>query len=59
MLGIAPVYHMRDVGKKNHEDLWGRALEATFENKGHPWGRADFEQVFTGCEVRFCPDGER
>jgi hypothetical protein len=44
---------MREVGKNKHQDLWIRALEDNFENKGPAWGRNDFENILAGFEVRF------
>jgi hypothetical protein len=52
MLGATPVYHMREVGKNSHQDLWIQALEAKFEGRGFVWGRNDFEKILAGYEVR-------
>lgn len=41
---------MREVGKNKHQDLWIRALEDNFENKGPAWGRNDFENILAGFE---------
>lgn len=51
-LGISNVYHMREVGKNKHQDLWIQALEDNLEGKGHAWGREDFENILAGFEVR-------
>lgn len=51
-LGISPIYHMREVGKNKHQDLWVQVLEAKYENKGKAWEREDFEQILAGFEVR-------
>ncbi|KAI1082310.1 P-loop containing nucleoside triphosphate hydrolase protein [Whalleya microplaca] len=50
-LGITPVYHMREVGKNNHQGLWLEALEAKFEGKGEPWNREKFDQILGGFEA--------
>lgn len=57
MLDIAPIYHMKYVAKNGHRSMWIQALEAKFENKGHSWGREDFDQVFSGYEARFPTQG--
>lgn len=51
-LGIAPIYHMREVGKNKHQDLWIQAIEAKYEDKGKAWERQDFEQILASFEVR-------
>lgn len=51
-LGISNVYHMREVGKNKHQDLWIQALEDNIEGKGPAWGREDFENILAGFEVR-------
>jgi sulfotransferase family protein len=51
-LGISPLYHMREVDKNGHEDLWVEALEAKFENKGTPWTtQNDFDHILKDFEV--------
>ncbi|KAL2272102.1 hypothetical protein FJTKL_08325 [Diaporthe vaccinii] len=49
-LGISSVYHMREVGKIKHQDLWIQALEDNLEGKGPAWGRDDFENILAGFE---------
>lgn len=51
-LGISEIYHMREVGKNKHQDLWIRALEDNLEGKGPAWGRDDFEKILAGFQVR-------
>lgn len=51
-LGISDVYHMREVGKNKHQDLWIQAPEDNLEGKGPAWGREDFEKILAGFEVR-------
>ncbi|CAJ2506430.1 Uu.00g005600.m01.CDS01 [Anthostomella pinea] len=51
LLGIAPVYHMREVGKNNHQDLWVEALDAKFEGKGEPFDRERFDQILGKYEI--------
>ncbi|KAI0128612.1 hypothetical protein BJ170DRAFT_336573 [Xylariales sp. AK1849] len=50
-LGIAPVYHMREVGKNKHQSLWIEALEAKFEGKGQPYGRVQFDRILGDFEA--------
>jgi len=50
-LGITPIYHMREVGKNNHQALWTDAIESKFEGNGKPWRRDEFEQILSGYEV--------
>lgn len=45
MLGIGPIYHMREVGKNNHRETWIKALEAKFEGKGKPFEKEDFDEL--------------
>lgn len=42
LLGVSNVYHMREVGKNKHQDLWIQALEDNLEGNGPAWGRDDF-----------------
>lgn len=49
-LGISEIYHMREVGKNKHQDLWIRALEDNLEGKGPAWGRDDFEKILAGFQ---------
>ncbi|OTB08604.1 hypothetical protein M426DRAFT_7343 [Hypoxylon sp. CI-4A] len=44
-LGIKPVYHMREVGKNQHQALWIEALDAKFEGRGEPYNRERFDQI--------------
>ncbi|ORY69830.1 uncharacterized protein BCR38DRAFT_93701 [Pseudomassariella vexata] len=50
-LDISPVYHMREVGKNNHQALWIEALEAKFDGKGQPFNRAKFDQILDEFEA--------
>lgn len=50
-LGFGPVYHMKEVGKNNHQALWIEAIDAKFGPTGKPWGRGDFEKILAGFEV--------
>ncbi|KAF3760336.1 hypothetical protein M406DRAFT_232840, partial [Cryphonectria parasitica EP155] len=50
LIGVSPIYHMRDVGKSGHQDLWIQALQAKYESIGHTWGRQDFDELLTGYE---------
>ncbi|KAH7157773.1 P-loop containing nucleoside triphosphate hydrolase protein [Dactylonectria estremocensis] len=49
LLGISPVYHMREVGKHGHAELWMAALEA--KQSGIPWTRAQFNQMLGGFQA--------
>ncbi|KAI2469236.1 hypothetical protein F4781DRAFT_395166 [Annulohypoxylon bovei var. microspora] len=50
-LGIAPVYHMREVGKNKHQALWIEALDAKFEGRGEPFEREKFDQILGPFEA--------
>ncbi|KPM39682.1 hypothetical protein AK830_g6884 [Neonectria ditissima] len=50
ILGIAPVYHMREVGKNGHADLWMAALDAKANPNSDPWTRSQFDQILQGYE---------
>ncbi|KAI1378238.1 hypothetical protein F4677DRAFT_412588 [Hypoxylon crocopeplum] len=50
-LGIAPVYHMREVGKNHHQALWIEALDAKFEGRGKPFDREKFDQILRNYEA--------
>ncbi|KAK1833847.1 hypothetical protein QBC39DRAFT_278440 [Podospora conica] len=52
ILGISPVYHMREVTQNDyHIALWTSAVAAKFEGAGAPWTtRADFDRVLAGFE---------
>lgn len=43
---------MREVGKNQHADRWVQALEAKFDGIGKPYGRAEFDELFSGFAVR-------
>ena len=50
-LGIGPIYHMREVGERDHQALWISAVSAKFEGAGAPWTtRDDFDRVFAGFD---------
>ncbi|TDZ13686.1 Ribonuclease H1 [Colletotrichum spinosum] len=57
-LGIAPVYHMREVGKNNDQDFWIRAIADNlppFANPSapaaSPWGRETWDTVLGTWEA--------
>jgi len=50
-LGLAPIYHMREVASNSHQDLWVQAMKAKFEPGGEPWGRKEFDQILAGYQV--------
>ncbi|KAF4618402.1 hypothetical protein G7Y89_g14901 [Cudoniella acicularis] len=47
LLGYKKVYHMRDVGKNQHQTKWIEALEAKFEGKGKDFGREEFDSFLS------------
>ncbi|KAF7552452.1 hypothetical protein G7Z17_g4295 [Cylindrodendrum hubeiense] len=50
LLGISPVYHMREVGKNGHAGLWMAALDAKAEPGAAPWTRSQFDQILNGFQ---------
>ncbi|KAI0887381.1 uncharacterized protein GGS22DRAFT_108444 [Annulohypoxylon maeteangense] len=50
-LGIAPVYHMREVGKNKHQTLWIDALDSKFEGKGESFNREKFDRILGPYEA--------
>ncbi|KAH8673902.1 P-loop containing nucleoside triphosphate hydrolase protein [Xylariales sp. PMI_506] len=50
-LGISPGYHMREVGKNKHQDVWVDWIEAKYEGKGQPPQRKQFDQILDSFEV--------
>ncbi|TVY33801.1 hypothetical protein LSUB1_G006800 [Lachnellula subtilissima] len=48
ILGYPNIYHMREVGKNQHQAKWIEALEAKFEGKGKPFGREEFDSFLSG-----------
>jgi len=50
-LGCNKVYHMREVGKNNHQDKWTEGLDAKFRNVGKRLTREDFDHLFGGFDV--------
>ncbi|TVY52115.1 hypothetical protein LCER1_G007231, partial [Lachnellula cervina] len=48
ILGYPKTYHMREVGKNQHQTKWIEALEAKFEGKGTPFGREEFDGFLSG-----------
>lgn len=56
-LGCKNVYHMREVGKNQHQKLWIAALDAKFENRGTPFGLEEFDGFlhdFDVCSLSPC-----
>lgn len=52
ILGFAPIYHMCEMGKNNHQGHWIAALEAKFAGKGPPFGREEFDSFLGSYAVR-------
>lgn len=50
-LGYTP-YDFVDRIILGHLPLWTDALRAKFLDQGKPWGRAEFDRVFKGFDVR-------
>ncbi|TVY91637.1 hypothetical protein LAWI1_G007323, partial [Lachnellula willkommii] len=48
ILGYPKIYHMREVGKNQHQTKWIEALEAKFEGKGKVFGREEFDSFLSG-----------
>ncbi|KAE8447045.1 hypothetical protein EG329_011180 [Mollisiaceae sp. DMI_Dod_QoI] len=44
LLGITPVYHMREVRKNGHEKYWLPLLEAKYSDPSRPISRAQFDE---------------
>jgi hypothetical protein len=42
---------MREVGKNQHQQQWIAALEAKFDGKGAPYGRASFDAFLHDFDV--------
>ena len=51
VLGYKNIYHMREVGKNQHQTKWIEALEAKFEGKGKQFGREEFDSFLSGYSV--------
>lgn len=51
ILGYKNVYHMREVGKNQHQRFWIEGLEAKFEGKGKPFGREEFDSFLSSYDV--------
>ncbi|KAL3419133.1 hypothetical protein PVAG01_09355 [Phlyctema vagabunda] len=47
-LGYGPIYHMREVGKNQHQGPWIAALQSKYEGKGEVFGREQFDSIFQG-----------
>ncbi|CZR55777.1 uncharacterized protein PAC_05665 [Phialocephala subalpina] len=44
LLGITPIYHMREVKKNGHEKYWLPLLEVHFANPPRPISKEDFDE---------------
>ena len=51
VLGYNGIYHMREVFKNQHGQYWISALEAKYEKKGKPFGRAEFDELLGNYAV--------
>lgn len=57
ILGVGNTYHMREVGKQDHREIWIAGLEAKFEGKGKPFDREKFDSLFGDYSVKvFFPE---
>ncbi|KAF5723494.1 hypothetical protein FMUND_1818 [Fusarium mundagurra] len=50
ILGISPIYHMREVGKNNHADLWTALLYEKFTKDGSPQPPGDLLKILSNYE---------
>ncbi|KAJ7457730.1 P-loop containing nucleoside triphosphate hydrolase protein [Mycena latifolia] len=51
-LGYKHTYHMQDVLADPREaDFWTEAIDAKFEGKGTPFGRAEWDQLLGHCQA--------
>lgn len=50
ILGYKPIYHMKEVGKNQHQRQWIAALEAKYEGNGE-FGKEDWERLLDGYAV--------
>jgi hypothetical protein len=50
ILGISPIYHMREVAVNAHQALWISAIRAKFE-QGQTLTKQDFDQILSDFEV--------
>jgi hypothetical protein len=53
ILGIGPIYHMRETMRDGHKDTWARALEAKYDGKGKPFGKEELDELLGDFAVRF------
>ncbi|KAF4951372.1 hypothetical protein FGADI_7570 [Fusarium gaditjirri] len=47
ILGISPIYHMREVGKNNHADLWTALIYEKFSTDGSPQPPSDLLTILS------------
>lgn len=54
ILGFNDCYHGFEASFENPKDLemWAEAVDAKFNGKGKPFGRAEFDQLLGHCQVR-------
>ncbi|KAF5643123.1 nad dependent epimerase [Fusarium sp. NRRL 52700] len=50
ILGISPIYHMREVGKNNHADLWTALIYEKFEKDGSPQPSGDLLTILSNYQ---------
>ncbi|KAF5603308.1 hypothetical protein FPCIR_1504 [Fusarium pseudocircinatum] len=50
MLGISPIYHMREVGKNNHAGLWTALMYEKFDKDGSSQSMGDLVIVLSNYE---------
>jgi len=51
LLGISPVYRMREVSRNTHALLWCRAIEAKSDPDTPSWDRFKFDQLLSGYQA--------
>jgi hypothetical protein len=49
LIGISPIYHMRDVRKNGHQDAWNTLLSA--KKEGKPISTEDFDAILGSYAV--------
>ncbi|EWG54117.1 hypothetical protein FVEG_12409 [Fusarium verticillioides 7600] len=47
ILGISPIYHMREVGKNNHADLWTALMYQKFDKDGSSQRQGDLVTILS------------
>ena len=51
LLGYEKIYHMREVGKNEHQNQWIELIEAKFGENKRPIRREEFEAILKDYDV--------